>query len=160
MTKTETIALQRKLAAAGLYNPNKIDGIYGDKTKFAHAEYLASLPIPDNIAVTTQIADAPWWRTRRAIGLVVGAAGLIAQATGNHFDSVLVADLVYQGLELGGQVVAYAGALISLWGAWNAKSKIDSTLVARVGANDIRLPHRVYNDEVPPNDPFGSFRAE
>lgn len=160
MTKQETIALQLKLAAAGLYNPQKIDGIYGDKTKLAYAKYLDNLGVESDIPLVPPPADAPWWRTRRAIGLIIVIIGFTAQVGGYNIDTAATTELVVKGLELGGEVMAYGGILLSLFGAWRAKSKIDATLVARVGDTDIRLPHRMYNDPVPPHDPFGHFRSD
>lgn len=159
MTKTEIIYLQQRLAESGLYT-GKIDGIYGDKTRLAHATYLADLDIVSDIPIVAPLADAPWWKTRRAIGLIIGVIGFGAQLAGYNIDTTVTTELVVKGLELGGEVMAYGGALLSLFGAWRAKSKIDATLVARVGGTDIRLPHRVYSDPVPANDPFGSFRPE
>ena len=154
--------LQRRLIRTGFLDPVRADGkpsddgIIGPRTIRAYEQYWASrTDVEIGVPLVVPAPVKPWWATRRVIGLVVGLAGLGLQFAGYSFDADQATDLVLRGVELIGEVIAYAGAAISIIGAWRAKAPVDPTLVARVGGRDVRLPGRVRRNALPA-DPHGA----
>jgi len=144
----ETLALQRELIAEGYlpaYNAQgqaADDGWFGPATKRAldqRERDLAEMPPPAK----------PWWRARRMKGLLLavgGLAGFFVPAL-REVDTASLVDLVWSNLDHVEQLITAAGALValagSIWstvGAARAKAPVDPTLVARVGAHELRLP--------------------
>lgn len=156
MTKAERQSVQRELIRLGYLAPFRSDGqpsddgIWGPRTDAAYGEYINATTNYSTLIVKPSVAK-PWWLTRRAIGAVIALAGLAAQGFGYAIDADQTTDLVMQGIELGGEIVTYVGALIAMIGAWNAKAPIDPTLVAP----NVRIAvpsRRVRSDELSPKD--------
>lgn len=147
----ETQALQRELMAGGYLpalnsqgHPSD-DGWFGPATRAAlqrRESDLAEMPAP----------PAPWWRTRRAKGAVLaaaGVAGLFVPAL-REVDTAYLVDLIWENLDHVEQLVTAVGALATLagtlWsavGAAKAEAPIDASLVARVAGRDVRVPSRL-----------------
>lgn len=154
-TKKNRVTSQLILRDKGFYT-GPIDGLWGKKSEAAYDEYLAQQNLPLAIA---PIGDIPWWRTRRAQGLltlILGAAAVFlpgfdseqaAQITTIIWDNL---DSVEVIIQKSGEIIAAAGLIWSIIGARGAKAPIDPNLVARFGKTEIRLPKRTYEsaDEV------------
>lgn len=144
--KAERAKIQRELIQTGFLDPvlpsgrPADDGIWGPITDHAYSQYWASRPVEIAVPIVAPAPVKPWWLTRRAIGLTIGLAGLIAQGFGYSIDSDQATEIVIRGIELGGEVMTYVGALIAAVGAWRAQAPIDPTLLARVRGRDVRLP--------------------
>lgn len=154
-TKKDRVESQLKLKDLG-FDPGPIDGQWGKKSEAAYEAYLSTQNFPIVIA---PIADIPWWKTRRAQGLVTLLLGFAAAFIPGFesADAAQVTDIVWSNIESveiiiqkAGEVIAAAGLIWSIIGARGAKAPIDPNLVAKFGETEIRLPKRTYTsaDEV------------
>lgn len=151
MTRQETLRLQKQINAAG-NGPVEEDGIAGPKTEAAYARMLKDsnaggvgtrMPVPP--------AWHPWWSNRALIGFAGAALAGWMQSRGWPVDVAALVDFLLQ-------VVSVISMAFGLWGVATQKSRIDPTLVARIGSRDVRLPS-VLTDPVPPQRPGGRGSA-
>jgi peptidoglycan hydrolase-like protein with peptidoglycan-binding domain len=153
VTKREIVALQQSLNQSGfaysiLGEALKEDGIYGPATDRVHRAWLdRDTTIP---TVTPQPAK-PWWQSRAVLGLLASLLAMIAGRMGWGIDEGQITDVLLKATELGGLVLAAYGTL-------RRAAPIDPSLIARVGARDVRLPVRPERARQPDDDPRGAFR--
>lgn len=148
-TKKDRVESQLKLKDFG-FDPGPIDGLWGKKSEAAYEAYLSSQDLPMVIA---PVGDIPWWKTRRAQGLVTLLLGFAATFIPGFesADASQVTDIIWTNIDSveiiiqkAGEVVAAAGLIWSIIGARGAKAPIDPNLVAKFGDTEIRLPKRTY----------------
>ncbi len=176
LTKDEKRAIQLDLIRLGFLDPllpggdPADDGIWGPVTDAAYSAYWASRPqVEISIPVVAPAPVRPWWRTRRAKGgltVIAGLAALFIPAL-REVDTAYLIELIWSNLDHVESIITAVGALVAVGGTiWSAigsakaAAPIDPTLLARVGGHDVRLPSRVYNNRVPPDDPRGAFRDD
>jgi peptidoglycan hydrolase-like protein with peptidoglycan-binding domain len=124
MTRAEILEIQRQL---GL----KADGIYGPKTAQAYQRWLDANTVPSMPTPAPKPA-APWWRHKVVLGLLATVLAGITARWGVDADE-LTAILL--------QVAEVAGLVLAAWGTVPAQSvPVDTTLVARVHGQSVRLP--------------------
>lgn len=124
MTRTEILSIQRQL---GL----KADGIYGPKTAQAYQRWLDANTVPSMPTPAPKPA-APWWRHKVVLGLLATVLAGVTARWGVDADE-LTAILL--------QVAEVAGLVLAAWGTVPAQSvPVDTTLVARVHGQSVRLP--------------------
>lgn len=140
MTRAEIIAIQSELGV-------KADGIWGPKTAAAYAARMAQDAPQAPVAMPP--VSKPWWQSRAVLGLLASLLAMIAGRLGWSIDDGQITDLLLKTVELGGLVLA-------AWGTVRRAGPIDPTLVARVGARDLRLPVRTHG--AADSDPRGDFR--
>ena len=140
-------ALQERLIELG-YGPLIVDGVYGKQTQAAYRRYLDEVD-PDTPTVTPE-APKPWWTSRALLGLLASFLAMVAGRFGLELDDESLTRILLQATELAGLVVAF-------WGTVRRAGPIDQTLVARLGARDLRLPVRAAR-AADPDDPRGVFR--
>lgn len=130
------------------------DGIWGPVTDEAYSAYWASRPqVEISIPVVSPAPAEPWWVSGTHWSLIgVVLSGLFGLA-GWKLDAGELAAL----LSMAATVVS---GLFGMYRNGKRKGPIDPTLLARVGGHDIRLPPRVYNQRMPPDDPRGAFRDD
>ena len=151
MTRTEIIVLQQTLNATGLAyrvlgKPLTEDGIYGPATDRV---YRAKLDEDASVPTVTPAPAKPWWTSRAVLGLLASVLAMIASRFGWMIDDGQITELLLKTVELGGLALA-------AWGTVRRSAPIDPTLVARVGARDLRLPVRTHG--AADSDPRGDFR--
>lgn len=153
MTRREVLALQQALNQSGfaykaLGEALKEDGIYGPETDRAYRVWLDK-----NSAVPTITPEPvkPWWQSRAVLGLLASLLAMIAGRMGWSIDDGQITEILLRITEVGGLAVA-------AWGTIRRQAPIDPTLVARVGARDVRLPVRPDRARQPDDDPRGVFR--
>jgi hypothetical protein len=148
-TKRDKIEAQLKLKEMGYYT-GPIDGLWGKKSEEAYKEYINDQKIP--LAVVPK-GDIPWWKTRRAKGLVTLILGGIVYFIpgAESFETGKAVDIVWSNIdtiesiiEQIGTLIAAGGLIWSMIGAKNAKAPIDKNLVAKIGEKEIRLPKKTY----------------
>lgn len=139
MTRAETLEIQRQLGLTP-------DGIYGPKTAQAYQQWLDDNTV-ESMPTPAPRPAAPWWRHKVVIGLLATVLAGITSRWGVNADE-LTAILL--------QLAEVAGLVLAAWGTVRRSAPIDPTLVARVGARDVRLPVRP--DRTPDDDPRGVFR--
>ena len=142
MTRAEIIAIQSELGV-------KADGIWGPKTAAVYAARMAQDAPQAPVAMPP--VSKPWWQSRAVIGLLASVLAMIASRLGWSIDDGQITELLLKAVELGGLVLA-------AWGTVRRSAPIDPTLVARVGARDLRLPVRSHGAAGPADDPRGVFR--
>lgn len=156
VTRAEVRYLQQQLNASG-YGHLVEDGIYGPKTAAAYARFEARQDLPaidmggERVAVEPPLATPakPWWQSRAILGLLASLLAMIAGRLGWSIDDGQITEMLLRAVELGGLALA-------AWGTIRRSAPIDPTLVARVGARDVRLPVRP--DRAADGDPRGVFR--
>lgn len=151
MSRDEILALQQSLNQSGfaqqtLGEPLTEDGIYGRNTDRA---YRAWLDRDESVPTVAPEPAKAWWQSRAILGLLASMLAMIAGRFGWEVNDGQITDLLLKIVEIGGLALA-------AWGTIRRNAPIDSTLVARVGDRDFRLP-------VQPNgktnvDPRGVFR--
>ena len=145
MTRAEVRQLQINLNDLG-YGPLTVDGIYGPKTDAAFRKQTQENITPE--VIYPPVAK-PWWTSRAILGLLASVLAMIAGRLGWSIDDGQITELLLKATELGGLALA-------AWGTIRRSAPIDPTLVARVGARDVRLPVRT--NGTPDGDPRGAFR--
>ena len=140
MTRSEIIAIQSELGV-------KADGIWGPITAAAYAARMAH-EAPHAPVVMPPVSK-PWWQSRAVLGLLASVLAMIAGRFGWSIDDGQITEMLLRAVELGGLVLA-------AWGTVRRSAPIDPTLVARVGARDLRLPMRTHG--AADSDPRGDFR--
>ena len=153
MTRAEILVLQQTLNASGLAyrvlgKPLTEDGIYGPATDRV---YRAKLDEDASVPTVTPAPAKPWWQSRAVLGLLASVLAMIAGRMGWSIDDGQITEMLLRAVELGGLVLA-------AWGTVRRSAPIDPTLVARVGARDLRLPVRTHGAAGPADDPRGVFR--
>lgn len=142
MTKTETIVLQQNLGV-------KADGIYGPKTADAYQAWL-NANTPPEMPTPAPRGATPWWRHKVVLGLLASVLAGITARWGVDADELT---------EILLQVAEVAGLVLAAWGTVPAQSvPVDTTLVARVHGQSVRLPsaHPLPADGPPDQPgPFG-----
>ncbi|NCC23028.1 MAG: hypothetical protein EOM26_11310 [Alphaproteobacteria bacterium] len=109
-----------------------------------------------SVPVVAPAPVSPWWLSRGVWGSLLTLVAVGAGFLGMGFDADAATDALMPIVEAVPLVIAAIGAVISWWGRKNAKAPIDPTLVARIGAHDIRLPVRS-DAHAPRRDPRGAF---
>lgn len=176
LSREQKRAIQQDLIRIGFMDPllpsgdPADDGIWGPVTDEAYSAYWASRPqVEISIPVVSPAPAMPWWRTRRAKGALTAIAGLAALFIPalREVDTTYLIELIWSNLDHVESIITAVGGLVALGGTiWSAigsakaAAPIDPTLVARVGGYDVRLPSRVYNQRMPPDDPRGSFGVD
>ncbi len=136
MTRTETLALQRRLNEIGLsyqiLGENlEDDGIYGKRTREVHRAWLDQ---DAEVPTITPEAAKPWWRSRAIIGLLTVGLAWAAGKAGWLVDDEQITQILLVVMEA-------VGLAVATWGTVRRKGAIDPTLVARLpGGRDVRLP--------------------
>lgn len=158
MTRTEVLELQRALNGSGLAydvlgEPLEEDGIYGPNTDRVHR---VRLDYDHTIPTVTPEPAKSWWQSRAIVGLLAAVLAGAAQAMGLEIGSAEITEVLLP-------LAKFVGLVLAMWGTVRRKGAIDPTLVARVGARDIRLPVRA--ERKPPSgsgrsDPRGSFNPD
>ena len=153
MTKQEVLALQKALNQAGfayhiLGEPLAEDGIYGPATDRVHRAYLDR---DTAIPTVTPAPAKPWWQSRAILGLLASLLAMIAGRMGWSIDDGQITEILLRVTEV-------CGLIVAAWGTIRRQAPIDPTLVARVGARDVRLPVRPERKGNPDDDPRGVFR--
>ena len=107
----------------------------------------------ERVAVEPPLATPakPWWQSRAVLGLLASVLAMLAGRFGWSVDDGQITDILLKAVELGGLALA-------AWGTVRRSAPIDPTLVARVGARDLRLPVRTHGAAGPADDPRGVFR--
>ena len=124
MTRSETLEIQRQLGLTP-------DGIYGPKTAQAYQRWLDANTVPSMPTPAPKPA-APWWRHKVVLGLLATVLAGVTARWGVDADE-LTAILL--------QVAEVAGLVLAAWGTVPAQSApVDTTLVARVHGQSVRLP--------------------
>ena len=157
LTREEKRKIQRDLIELGFLDETlpsgdpADDGLWGPVTDAAYQHYWASRPFSIGIPVIAPAPEQPWWVSGTHWSLIgVVLSGLFGLA-GWKLDAGELAAL----LSMAATVVS---GLFGMYRNGKRKGPIDPTLLARVGGHDIRLPPRVYNQRMPPDDPRGAFR--
>ena len=145
MTRAEVRQLQINLNDLG-YGPLTVDGIYGPKTDAAFRKQTQENITPE--VIYPPVAK-PWWTSRAVLGLLASVLAMIAGRLGWNIDDGQITEMLLKATELGGLALA-------AWGTIRRSAPIDPTLVARVGARDVRLPVRSHGTT--DSDPRGAFR--
>lgn len=142
MTKAEVLSIQRQLGI-------KADGIYGPVTAQAYQRWLDDNTV-ESMPTPAPRPAAPWWKHKVVLGLLASAlAGLTAKwgVDADELTEILL------------QVAEVAGLVLAAWGTVPAQSvPVDTTLVARVHGQSVRLPsaHPLPADGPPDQPgPFG-----
>ena len=137
------------------------DGLWGDITDRAYQAYWQSRPVTIGIPVVAPAPIRPWWLSRGAWGSLLTLVAVAAGFVGMGFDAEVATDALMPIIETIPLVLAAIGAVLSWWGRRNAKAPIDPTLVARLGAHDLRLGVRrdpvQTGREAEHRDPRGGF---
>ena len=147
MTRAEIRHLQINLNDLG-YGPLVVDGIYGPATDAAFRRQTQENITPE--VIYPPVAK-PWWQSRAVLGLLASVLAMLAGRFGWSIDDGQITEMLLRAVELGGLVLA-------AWGTVRRSAPIDPTLVARVGARDLRLPVRTHGAAGPADDPRGVFR--
>jgi len=153
MTRREVLALQQSLNGSGYAyqltgEPLVEDGIYGPATEHVHRAWQDQ---HTRIPTLTPSPAKPWWQSRAVLGLLASLLAMIAGRMGWSIDDGQITEILLRITEVGGLAVA-------AWGTIRRQAPIDPTLVARVGARDVRLPVRPERKGNPDDDPRGVFR--
>lgn len=153
MTRREVLALQQSLNGSGYAyqltgGPLVEDGIYGPATEQVHRAWQDQ---HTRIPTLTPAPAKPWWQSRAVLGLLASLLAMIAGRMGWSIDDGQITEILLRIAEVGGLAVA-------AWGTIRRQAPIDPTLVARVGARDVRLPVRPDRARQPDDDPRGVFR--
>lgn len=141
MTRQETLDLQYDLVRLGYYS-GPIDGIYGPLTKRAYDAYITERHIEISVPILTPEPAKPWYASSALLGALVTIAGAAAGLAGWEFDAESAKELLPAVITLAGGILAWVGTV-------KRKNPIDPTLMARVGAHDLRLPSRVRREPLP-----------
>lgn len=145
VTRDDVRTLQRNLNDLG-YGPLAVDGIYGPATDAAFRRQTRENITPE---VVYPAVAKPWWTSRAILGLLASVLAMIAGRLGWSIDDGQITEMLLRAVELGGLALA-------AWGTVRRSAPIDPTLVARVGARDVRLPVRSHGTT--DSDPRGVFR--
>lgn len=157
MTPSEVLELQRALNGSGLAydvlgEPLEEDSIYGPQTRKVHRWKLDK---DTSIPTITPESAKPWWHSRALLGLIAALTAWGLSLAGVEIGSEEITAILFP-------LVEAIGFATATWGTVRRKGAIDPTLVARVGARDIRLPVRA--DRQPPRgprpDPRGHFNPD
>ena len=103
----EVLRIQQFLNAQG-YNLEP-DGIWGPVTHAAYTDYEDRTK-PDEPTVAPPPAR-PWYLNSTLLGLIASAAAMLANRRGWLIDSDQLAQILTQGVEYGGLVLAFIGRL-------------------------------------------------
>lgn len=153
MTRTEILELQKSLNHPGfafeiLGEPLDEDGIYGPNTDRV---YRAWLDKDTSVPTIAPEPAKPWWTSRAILGLAATILAMVAGKFGFEIADEQITQILLQVVELGGLIFA-------AWGTVGRKGQIDSTLVARVGTKEVRLPVKKIESTAEPEDPRGVFK--